>query len=330
MKNIMATNRRTMKNIIATAAVVLALAATSVMGQFSSKTLSSGLPRTIAELDSISRNAYTNLTTSPASIQVIKDLVVALKSEDLLVAQKSEELRVALKSAATPTPTNLTAQILANAATRTAYNDTILSVQGILDGEMLAPPMFTQDYGKGSYWFGYQSTLSWVLFVKDSNDINSLILANVNRFYGSMSVHPVVMVTNASTAKKVLIHDLCLHLIYQNGAPMHLIGPAKRLEIIERRASGLSVVGPDSLPKTKAMTTAINNGKGLLEALQAFVGNELPNLGAVLARKVADMQALKEQINTGLKDPTPADIALIGSWLGIEPTAAWVKQYNGQ
>jgi hypothetical protein len=140
----------------------------------------------------------------------------------------------------------------------------------------------------------------------------------------------VVRVTNASTAKKLLIHDLCIHLIFQSGAPTHLIAPAKRLEIIERRASGLSVVGPDSLPKTKAMTTAINTGKGLLEALQAFIGNDLPNLGAALERKIADTQALKEQINTGLKDPTPWDIAIIGGWLGIEPTAAWVKTYNGQ
>ena len=294
-----------MKNIIATAAVVLALAATSVMGQFSPKP-KSGQPRTIAELDSIWRTAYTNLTTNPASIQVIKDLLVALKSEATL--------------------TNLTA------ATRAAYDLPIISVQGILDGEKLAPPII-MDYGNGGYWRGYQSTLSWVLFVKDSNDINSLILTNVtnvNRFWGAPSVHPVVRVTNASTAKKLLIHDLCIHLIFQSGAPTHLIAPAKRLEIIERRASGLSVVGPDSLPKTKAMTTAINTGKGLLEALQAFIGNDLPNLGAALERKIADTQALKEQINTGLKDPTPWDIAIIGGWLGIEPTAAWVKTYNGQ
>lgn len=259
--------------------------------------------RTNAELGGISRTASTNLTTDPASIQVVKDLLAALKSE--------------------AAATNL------NQATREAYTFAIQHVQGIVDGEGFAPIPSSGLWGD-YYWLGYANVVSWALFVKDNNYVNSSILTNVNRFDALIVVHPVVKVTNAATAKKLVIHGLGIQLVYRNGNLASVIDPAKRLEIIERRTAGLSVVGPDALPKTKALTTAINTGNGLLEALQAFIGNDLPNLGAALAKKIADVQAQKEQFNSGLKDPTPGDIAIIGSWLGIEPTAAWIKQYNGQ
>jgi hypothetical protein len=50
----------------------------------------------------------------------------------------------------------------------------------------------------------------------------------------------------------------------------------------------------------------------------------------MVAKKKAAAQALKAEFDVGLKDPSPYQVALIGSWLGIEPTAEWVKRYNGQ
>jgi hypothetical protein len=173
---------------------------------------------------------------------------------------------------------------------------------------------------------------SWALFFKGDAYVDAWIVLNAGK---GNTIYPVktcglVVVTDAASAKRKLLHDLALSIGSHRIPLTRVIESFKRVEIIERRAAGLSVVGGDSLPKTKAVTDAINSGKNLVPAISAFVGTSLPHINDAIAAKIAGVTALKNSVNSGVTDPSPAVVEVIGSWLGVEPTAAWTRAYNGQ
>ena len=195
-------------------------------------------------------------------------------------------------------------------------------------------PFDNGKYGKEvnpiSYDRAFAAASSLFVFEKDNAWVNTWIENNANRIFAHNVRHPTVKVSDTASAKRVVVHDVAMALAQRDGSMLAVVGSVKRVEIMERRAAGLSVIGKDALPKTAALTAAINSGNGLAAALQAFIGNDFPSIPAAIAKKQAAAQALKDEFNAGLKDPTPGGVAFIGAWLGVEPTAAWVKQYNGQ
>ena len=182
------------------------------------------------------------------------------------------------------------------------------------------------------YAKGFVVASSLLLVTKDNGYVSQWITNNINLLPvmdRNLTPNQSLKVVDQVSVKKLLVHDLAFLVAFQEGNLTSIVPTCKRLEIMERRAAGLTVIGADALPKTAALTAAINSGNGLAEALQAFVGTDLP-LSTMVAKKKAAAQALKAEFDAGLKDPKPYQVALIGSWLGIEPTAEWVKRYNGQ
>lgn len=210
------------------------------------------------------------------------------------------------------------------------WMETCAAAKAVVENTPYNPGSYHHIHNSYAKTYGCASSL--FIFTKDLSYVDGWITNNVDRINNRLAYlpHESVKITDLVSAKRVLIYDLASVLSRPAGGPTMLVDTAKRLEIMERRAAGLTVIGKDALPKTAALTVAINTGNGLVEALRGFIGNDLPSLATAITKKRVSIQALKDQINSGMRDASPADVALIGSWLGVEPTAAWVKQYNGQ
>lgn len=212
--------------------------------------------------------------------------------------------------------------------------DVCSAAKAVVDNK---PYDLTGTFHANPYTFAYGRASSLFLFTKEYSYVDGWITNNVDRItvsaissYGMSFQHESVKITDLASAKRVFVHNLAFVFAQSKGVITTVVDLAKRMEIMERRAAGLTVIGKDALPKTAALTAAINTGEGLKEALQGFVGNDLPSLDVAIAKKRTFAQTLKDQINSGLRDAVALDVEYIGSWLGVAPTAAWVKQYNGQ
>lgn len=189
--------------------------------------------------------------------------------------------------------------------------------------------------------YGFATGARWSVAFKDSDYINTWLSNHINVVdyphvpkanIGGPSNVESWQLANVESTRKYFVGELVWQLAVQNGLSTTVVPFARRLEMVERRLATppLPVTGTNALVKTQALTDAINTGNGLFEALQAFTGDTLPSLQNALVRKQNLATAIKTAISNGVKDPAPDDVKFIGSWLGIQPTAAWIKQYNDQ